>query len=224
MARNKIARYLGRKRRTEAPDYHNQIAKFRQQISDADTRLAELNDARSTHVLGAANGDDEAKTALATVDDQIIMTRRERETLVAAIEQAEHLHAEHERQTAHAERQKREAVARKIATQIMHANRDADAAMCALRDALEKRAGLLRQLQHTGVINSTTIMKMLGNHGPTAAAHAAGLRSFMGLAYIAPSQSRSLTETSKSLNGVIAPSQQKTHEDHEHRVTAVGGT
>jgi DNA repair exonuclease SbcCD ATPase subunit len=180
-------------------DRARQIADLRQRAAAIDAKLAELGDRRKTFALGAVEGNKASTKAIQELDAETDRLRREQETLVAALDHLERLKAEEERAELDQERRHREGEARIFSERVLNLDAQIDAAMVGLRELFEKRAAVIQKLAGTGVVDKVFALRLLQNAGPTSAAHAAGLRKFIGLNHVPPDRIAPLTQIDKAI-------------------------
>ena len=187
-------------------DHAAKIEALRQRACATDARIAGVRDRRKEFALGAVEGNAASVKAINEIDQEAAALRRERDTLSAAIEQVEQQRIREHNERQAEERRHREAEARTAVDALLAVNGQVDAAMRALSALLAKRTAVIRELGDTGLVSAPLILRMLQRAGPTAAAHAAGLRSFVGLEHVPRQQVVSLTESSKTLRSAVAAS------------------
>jgi chromosome segregation ATPase len=181
-------------------DFAEKIRSFGQRTKDIAVKLATLSERRKEFALGAADGNKTSLKAIQELDTERDELWKERETLTTAIAEAERLQRAQEAEAARADRERRRNEAGEIAKTIANANLEIDAAMVRLRELLEQRAVLVRQLGRTKYYTSDFISKLLQKFGPTSAARAAGLQNFLSLEPVSPHLVRSLADSSRALS------------------------
>jgi hypothetical protein len=172
---------------------------LRQAVAAIDTDLAQVESDYQALVEKLASGD---KHALAKADQldqrRSVLIRNKAMSIAACGLLQQQLEAE-QAAAAEAEKRKQRIAAGQIADQVASLHVDLDRQLLALREQLERRAVLLRQLANSGEGNSAWLNKLLTKPAATRAACAAGLHKFIALETVATPSFTSFT----SANAVL---------------------
>jgi hypothetical protein len=181
-------------------NYENRIQELHRKVAEIDEALSVL-ESEANSIAATYNGDKETLKAAARLDEKRSWLRRERALAVKAGEivlqqaKADAVAAEVE------ERRATLAKARTIADGLQTLHAEIDDQLLLLRQALERRANLLRELAMTETA-TPIVVKLQQKQVVDRAAAAAGLHRFLTLSTPAPGSFVQLRKAAQILVGV----------------------
>jgi hypothetical protein len=183
-------------------DYASKISALRERLGAVSKQLVSLADKRRSYSLAATEGNAEAAKQISDLDFASDALRREEATVGSAIEIAEALSRQEQQDIEARARHERQVAAYKVSRAVITLNEEVDMRLVQLREAFERRAGLLVELADTEVVDRTVVMKLAGRTGPTAASHSAGLGRFINLDMMPVVSHRPLADSNELLLGI----------------------
>jgi hypothetical protein len=185
--------------------YADKISEFNRRISDIATKLTTLSDKRKEYAFAAASGDTRARKAITDCDFETESLRKEEQIVASAIETAQALERQHELEAKAAQEHSRQSEAHKCAQAIAALNCELDAMLVQLRECLERRSHVLRELGNTATVDPSLLMRFSNRAGPTSAAHHAGLGKFLNLDMVPVVSQRPLADSNSVLLSIGEP-------------------
>jgi hypothetical protein len=177
------------------------LAELNRRITEIDEALLVLNSEFSSMATAFSTGDKEALREAERHEQKVAWLRRERALAVKAGEQVLQ-QAKEEALAAEAEqRQSLLAKARELADALAALGGEIDAQLLHLRQTLERRANLLRELAMTEVAN-TVVVKLQGKGPVNRALAAVGLHKFIDFSTPSPGSFLPLTNSNVLLASV----------------------
>jgi hypothetical protein len=191
-------------------DLGSKLTALDQRADSVRSRLAELANQRRAESVAALD-DQAGLQRVLQLDIQAGQLERELSLIHDAKLEIESLQAKDAAAAAAAERDQRRAEAKRLVGEIMAVNHQLDGSMILLRQQLQHRADLLRQLIATHIVSEPFVQRLMGKYPVTAAARAAGLDKFVALEYVAPGHIQPLMESNRGLgaNGMTPTPQPK---------------
>jgi hypothetical protein len=185
--------------------YQDKIAALRERLTDVGKQLISLADKRKSYSLAAAEGDERARQQIADLDFQLDATRREEGTLSSAVEAAQALQRQAEREAEAKQRHEREIEAYQHARAIVALNEEIDLGLKQLREMFERRQAMLVALGNSGACDLGLITRLSHRSGANAAAAYAGLTKYFAMEMTPNSAVRPLSTANEILLKVGQP-------------------
>jgi hypothetical protein len=163
-------------------------------------RLAELAGRRRANAVAALEDQQALQAAMAS-DAEAVRVQSELTLLEDARSELEQQQRAEAEAAAQRQRDQRQAEAKQLVGEIMSLNQVIDQQFLVVRQQLQHRSDLLRQLNATRILSEPFIQRLMGKYPVTAAARAAGLDRFTSLEYVAPPHIQPLVESNRGLAG-----------------------
>jgi DNA repair exonuclease SbcCD ATPase subunit len=175
---------------------------FESKISQLDVRFAEigkllddLKGRRSELAPSAVDGDKQARSELAQIDEAASHAEKESGLISAALGQLKRLAAQAKDAAAAKEQQKREQAAKVQADIILNCDNQIDALFSQLKDLLDQRKVAATALGKLRIADNHLVMRLHQRFGPTHALAFHGLSPFIGHELVEPHHKRALSDS-----------------------------
>jgi hypothetical protein len=178
---------------------------LRQRAGDIASELGKLGARRREFSLAAAEGNDDAKREISSIDLEQSDLLSQQQTLEDSIQVGEALAKQQELEAEQKQQQERDVQAYKVASAVQALNGELDEALQALRELCERRQSLLAELTQLEAMNPTLLARLSSKAPLTRAACAVGLQRYLSLETTAPGSWAPLSESNSTLLGVGRP-------------------
>jgi hypothetical protein len=185
------------------------ISELNKQIKTIGEKLASLADRRKEFSLAASDGDSHARKQIQDVDFELASLRSEAETLGAAAETALALERQQQLEEQQKQERARQLEAYNTARAVITLNEELDLRLTQLRQAFERRASLLGELNSMNLLDVVLLSRMASKAPATRAACAANLHRFLSLETCAPGSMVPLSSTNEQLLSIGEPPDNK---------------